>query len=162
MSNDALQDRYLDVALAEVTGGRTAPDLAAAVASASAAERRAALQHVELTAPTRAPHWRPALLCAAVVLLGVGVLWGIWSSERGAAPRQASQAPWQDRVQDPDRVVPRSVEELSQLLQQVESMAARGCTVHLVSSGMKLDVDRGLDGFAEVDPAARRQLLAEL
>ncbi|MFT4515056.1 MAG: hypothetical protein ACI89X_002095 [Planctomycetota bacterium] len=165
MSHHELQERYLDQALVEVVGQKRMPDLAYAVASASAAERHAAV--VRVANSSRSPSWlsHRKFAAAAMVMFGLAVLWGIWSGENDRNDvGEATDPPWHDEVQDPKRVIPKGREELAKLLAQVKSMTARGCYVTRYETGApkRVNLDRGMGGFVPVKAKDHGTVLAEL
>jgi hypothetical protein len=165
MSHHELQERYLDQALAEVVSEKRMPDFADAVASASVAERHAAVARVANA--TRSPSWslRRRFAAAAMVLFGLAVVWGIWAGENDRNDvGPATDPPWQDEVKDPKRVIPKDREELAKLLAKVKSVTARGCYVTNLESGaaMRLNLDRGMAGFVPVTAKDRATFFAEL
>lgn len=98
---DAVDAHWLDAALHEVVGG-AAPSMVPRELWQSDAERRAAAQRVEAARPVAHP-WRP-LLRAALVMLGAGVVFGVFALRRGAADHAAAtlQDPAAElRVADP-------------------------------------------------------------
>lgn len=165
MSNPALKERLLDAAITEVVQGADMPDLATVIARATASERRRAVEHCE-RAQQRASFWNRGRMQLAALLLGsIALVVGIWAFTQPPEDKASAGQPHEDRVHDPKRVVPRDKEELLQMLEQVVSMQARGCSSTLHTSGqppVKLDYDIGMGGFVPVEGEARDIVLKRL
>lgn len=159
----SVDDEVFDAALREAVRGEQAPDLARDVARASAAQRAEALALVDrhgTEAPLRG-RFRSAWLAAAAVLLGLGVVWAIWSRNAQDA-HDAAPIPTQARdPQDPQRVVPKTVEEFRTLLKQTRTIRVRGCYAQVSVGGdmVRVDLDRGDAGYVELSDADRTKVL---
>jgi hypothetical protein len=165
MSHHELQERYLDQALVEVVSQKRMPDLADAVASASVAERQAAVARVANATQSPSGWSRRRFAAAAMVLFGLAVVWGIWAGENDRNDvGEATDLPWHDEVKDPLRVIPKDREELTKLLTKVRSATARGCYATNFESGAprRLNLDRGMDGFVPVTAKDHAIFFAEL
>lgn len=164
VSNPALKERCLEAAITEIVGDSGMPDLSTVIARATASERRRALVRCEQAQQPRSLWSRRRLQLAAILLASLAVIGGIWSMTQTPEDRAAGQ-PFQDRVHDPKRVVPKNAKELSKLLKQVVSLQARGCgsTLHVAKlPPMKLDYDIGMDGFVAVEGKTYDSVLARL
>ncbi|MHC4078074.1 MAG: anti-sigma factor, partial [Planctomycetota bacterium] len=123
--------RYLDVALEERVGGLTPPDLRHRLLAASEAQRQAAAQRVEDAARLQGPT-RPLWVAAAVLVLGLGVLFAVLyfknipsggaddGTDRGTAPIQDRG---QDASQDGALVRPTTKAEFLKHLRAVEAIS---------------------------------------
>jgi hypothetical protein len=165
MSHHELRERYMDQALVEVVCQKPMPDFGNAVASASAAERHAAVARVATAAGSPSRLSRRRFAAAAMVLFGLAVLWGIWSGENERNDvGEATDPPWRDEVEDPKRVIPKDREELAKLLAKVKSVTARGCYATNLESDapIRLNLDRGMGGFVPVKAKDCATVFAEL
>ena len=97
------------------------------------------------------------------MLVSFTAIYGIWAFVRTAEdPGVPLEQPFQDQVEDPKRVIPKTIEEFRDLLSKVDTVEARVCGVtHFLKDlpPLKVNLDRGMGGFVPVAGKPRDQLL---
>ncbi|MHC4513315.1 MAG: hypothetical protein ACYS5W_06410 [Planctomycetota bacterium] len=157
--------RYLDVALEERLGGLTPPDLRHRLLAANKAQRQAAAQRVEDAAHLQGPT-RPLWVAAAVVVLGLGVLFAVLhftnASETGTVPIQdRGQDASQDASQDGALVRPTTKAEFLKHLRAVEAISIEVVTTRKHSHSLSRSRQSRLEIKDKVRVDELRDLMAK-
>lgn len=144
---DAADALWLDQALAEGCGGEAPPDLRARIRAAGAVQRATAAAAVEAARPARTGRrW----LAAALALLGIGALFGVFALKQADAAVLAQDPATEIAVAD--------AAQLAALLPQVTLLAM---IARSNEKGVRLP-DLPEHAGVVVDTALRRDLLAAL